>query len=134
MTGFVLQGHIYCLKSLNKLYINYNKQKKSIFLITGSKCPIANTYDADARLQISRDAEVVEDPLVRRVAELHLIQLQDRRRQLLKAIRKTVERSEHNSRSLLRRVDPSHKHTRRRSRTDRKMASDSLTKGLSSGL
>lgn len=51
---------------------------------------IENTYDADARLEIRRDAEAIEEPLVGRVSELHLIQLQDRRRQLLKVIRETV--------------------------------------------
>lgn len=93
---------------------------------------IENTYDADARLEIRRDAEAIEEPLVGRVSELHLIQLQDRRRQLLKVIRETVG-DQNQTRSLLT-ICYAHTHTGRRSETDRKMASDSLTRGLSSGL
>lgn len=74
---------------------------------------IANTYDANTRLQISRDAEAFEDLLVRRVTKLHLIQLQDRRRQLLKVIRKTVGRSEKNSLFTSGGVNLLHKHTGR---------------------
>lgn len=47
-----------------------------------------DTYDADARLEVSGHVEAGEERAVGRVVELHFIQLQDGRRQLLKVIRK----------------------------------------------
>ena len=45
-----------------------------------------DTYDAYSRLEVGRQVESGEEPLIRSIVKLHLVQLQDRRRQLLKVI------------------------------------------------
>lgn len=52
-----------------------------------------DTYDADSRLEVSRQVESREEPLVPTVGKVHFIQLQDGRRQLLKVVWKPVEQS-----------------------------------------
>lgn len=47
---------------------------------------VAGTYDADARLEVCRHTEAVEELPICRVVELHLVQLENRGGQLLKVI------------------------------------------------
>lgn len=47
-------------------------------------------YHADAGLEIGRDRQAAEDDVLRVVVEIHLIQLQDWRWELLKAIREPI--------------------------------------------
>ena len=49
------------------------------------------TYDADPGLQVSRHVEASEEAAFWGVVELHLVQLEDGRRQLLKVIRKPAD-------------------------------------------
>ena len=49
------------------------------------------TYDADPGLQVGRHVESSEEATLGCVVELHLVQLEDGRRQLLKVIRKPAD-------------------------------------------
>lgn len=86
------------------------------------------TYDADPRLQVSRQVESREEPLVPAVGEVHLIQLQDGRRQLLKVVWKPVEQPVSQSKSSSQRWSPVQASSYRRT------TSASFSMGFSSGL